>query len=204
VTVLIATDLASRGIDVDDISHVINFDLPIEVDNYVHRIGRTARAGASGIAISFCSGEERSRLKAIERLIRLRLEVRSDLPKFVAEAAPQRSRNGGSNGTPSNDNRSRRPLDNRQDFGDGLDDTVELIADDVTIAPRRDAGVVAQDSRPQRRPFSSNRPNKPFRNQEGSAGSFPRHGNGPKGPRRFGKSGGGSGKPPRPFAGSTR
>ena len=205
VTVLIATDLASRGIDVDGISHVINFDLPIEVDNYVHRIGRTARAGASGIAISFCSGEERSRLKAIERLIRQRLPVLTDLPKYVAEAAPQRSRSGSSNGAPLNVNQSHRPLDNDQDFGEGLDESVELmIADDVTIAPRRDPGFIAQGNRPQNRPFSSNRPGKPFRNQEGSAGNVPRYGNGPKGPRRFGKSGGGSGKPPRPFAGSTR
>ncbi len=201
VTVLIATDLASRGIDVDGISHVINFDLPIEVDNYVHRIGRTARAGASGIAISFCSGEERSRLKAIERLIRQRLPVLTDLPKYVAEAGPQRSRSGGSSGAPLNDKSSRRPLDNDQDFGEGLDETV---ADDVTIAPRRDPTFIAQGNRSPSRSSSSNRPTKPFRNQEGSAGNVPRYGNGPKGPRRFGKSSGGSGRPPRPFAGSTR
>ncbi|NUQ66223.1 MAG: DEAD/DEAH box helicase, partial [Pirellulales bacterium] len=68
--VLVATDIAARGIDVEGISHVLNYDLPEEPETYVHRIGRTGRAGASGFAISFCDGEERKHLKAIERLIR--------------------------------------------------------------------------------------------------------------------------------------
>jgi len=68
--VLIATDIAARGIDVDGISHVINFDLPHVAESYVHRIGRTARAGAEGIAIAFCDREERSLLRDIERLTR--------------------------------------------------------------------------------------------------------------------------------------
>ena len=67
--VLVATDIAARGLDVDDISHVFNFDLPPEAETYVHRIGRSARAGASGIAISFCSPEERPLLRDIERLV---------------------------------------------------------------------------------------------------------------------------------------
>lgn len=67
--VLVATDLAARGLDVDDITHVINYDLPLEAETYVHRIGRTARAGASGDAISFCSAEERACLRDIESLL---------------------------------------------------------------------------------------------------------------------------------------
>jgi len=70
VRVLVATDIASRGIDVDGITHVINFDLPEETESYVHRIGRTARAGADGAAISFVSAEERGLLRAVERMIR--------------------------------------------------------------------------------------------------------------------------------------
>ena len=70
VRVLVATDIASRGIDVDNITHVINFDLPEETESYVHRIGRTARAGADGAAISFVSAEERGLLRAVERMIR--------------------------------------------------------------------------------------------------------------------------------------
>ena len=71
--VLVATDIAARGIDVDGITHVINFDLPNVPESYVHRIGRTARAGASGVAISFCEPAERSMLVAIERFIRARI-----------------------------------------------------------------------------------------------------------------------------------
>jgi len=66
--VLVATDIAARGIDVDGITHVINFELPNEPESYVHRIGRTARAGAAGIALSFCDSSERSHLRGIERL----------------------------------------------------------------------------------------------------------------------------------------
>jgi ATP-dependent RNA helicase RhlE len=66
---LVATDIAARGIDIDDITHVINFDLPNIPETYVHRIGRTGRAGASGIALSFCDAEERAYLADIERLI---------------------------------------------------------------------------------------------------------------------------------------
>ena len=71
--VLVATDVAARGIDVDGISHVVNYDLPNVPESYVHRIGRTARAGAAGIAISFCDGQERPYLKDIEKLIRRRI-----------------------------------------------------------------------------------------------------------------------------------
>ncbi len=70
IKVLVATDIAARGIDVDGISHVINYDLPIEAETYVHRIGRTARAGAEGKAISFCTAAERGYLSRIERFIR--------------------------------------------------------------------------------------------------------------------------------------
>ena len=65
--VLIATDIAARGIDIPGVSHVVNFDLPDVPEQYVHRIGRTARAGADGIAIAFCSHEERGNLRDIER-----------------------------------------------------------------------------------------------------------------------------------------
>ena len=73
--VLVATDIAARGIDVDDISHVINFDIPDDPESYVHRIGRTARAGREGVAYSFCDAQERDRLRDVEKLIRMRIDV---------------------------------------------------------------------------------------------------------------------------------
>ena len=73
--VLVATDIAARGIDVDDISHVINYDIPDDPESYVHRIGRTARAGREGVAYSFCDAQERDRLRDVEKLIRMRIDV---------------------------------------------------------------------------------------------------------------------------------
>jgi ATP-dependent RNA helicase RhlE len=83
--VLVATDIAARGIDVDGVTHVINYELPNEPESYVHRIGRTARAGARGVAVSFCDPAERGYLRDIERLIRRRLTVIGAEP---AAAAP--------------------------------------------------------------------------------------------------------------------
>jgi ATP-dependent RNA helicase RhlE len=73
IRTLVATDIAARGIDVDGVSHVVNYDLPNVPESYVHRIGRTARAGAEGIAISFCDHEEAAYLRDIERLIRMQI-----------------------------------------------------------------------------------------------------------------------------------
>lgn len=84
--VLVATDIASRGIDVEGITHVVNFNLPEESESYVHRIGRTARAGANGAAISFVSAEERGLLRAIQRLIKMEIAV-DRLEEFHSENA---------------------------------------------------------------------------------------------------------------------
>ncbi len=85
--VLVATDIAARGIDVDGVTHVINYELPNEPESYVHRIGRTARAGASGVALSLCDASERSYLRGIERLTRRSLKV--DAGRAPQSAAPQ-------------------------------------------------------------------------------------------------------------------
>jgi ATP-dependent RNA helicase RhlE len=86
--VLIATDIAARGIDIDGISHVINYELPNVPESYVHRIGRTARAGADGIAISFCDREELPYLRDIEKIIRLKLPTVTDHPFPSGTAVP--------------------------------------------------------------------------------------------------------------------
>ena len=92
VRVLVATDIAARGIDVDGVTHVINFELPNEAESYVHRIGRTARAGAEGMAYSFCDQAERAHLRGIERLIKRTIDVQEhDLSELtVSQSQPER------------------------------------------------------------------------------------------------------------------
>ena len=86
--VLVATDIAARGIDIDRISHVVNFELPNEPESYVHRIGRTARAGKSGSAISFCDASERGYLGMIQKLIGMKIEIVGDGPVGPDQAPP--------------------------------------------------------------------------------------------------------------------
>jgi ATP-dependent RNA helicase RhlE len=95
VRILVATDIAARGIDIDGISHVVNYDLPNEPESYVHRIGRTARAGAAGVAISLCDNDEVPYLRAIEKLIRIRVPAtdrRFAQVHGLAPAEPQERR----------------------------------------------------------------------------------------------------------------
>jgi len=95
--ILVATDIAARGIDVTGISHVINFDLPVEPESYVHRIGRTARAGAEGIAISFCDPSERGTLRAIERMVGASITVVGEPPVRMEHQHHQPKRPGAPN-----------------------------------------------------------------------------------------------------------
>ncbi|QEG24938.1 DEAD/DEAH box helicase [Mariniblastus fucicola] len=105
VTVLVATDVAARGIDIDGVSHVINYDMPVEAESYVHRIGRTGRAGADGIAISFCTPTEKAELVAIEKLIEQSLDCEEPFGPIRFEAAPKK---GSGNSRSRHGNRGRR------------------------------------------------------------------------------------------------
>jgi len=107
--VLVATDLASRGIDVDDVTHVINYELPNVPESYVHRIGRTARAGAKGIAISFCDGSEQPHLRQIERLIKRSLDVVGQPPVDFVPAKKKAVKPAGRRSGPGTGKRRRRP-----------------------------------------------------------------------------------------------
>jgi ATP-dependent RNA helicase RhlE len=116
--VLVATDIAARGIDVDGITHVVNFDIPDEPETYVHRIGRTARAGAAGVALSFCAADERGSLRDIERLIRQPVRVVEDHPfaykgeshgESGGQASGDRGRSGGARGGRARGPKARRP-----------------------------------------------------------------------------------------------
>jgi ATP-dependent RNA helicase RhlE len=112
VRILVATDIAARGIDVPGITHVVNYDLPDDPENYVHRIGRTGRNGATGIAITLCDGTERSKLRDVEKLIRRTLPLSGDV-NMVEEAtasAPRPPRN--SAGAPGGARTSRNPKSN--------------------------------------------------------------------------------------------
>jgi superfamily II DNA/RNA helicase len=170
IRTLIATDIAARGIDVDGISHVINYDLPNEPESYVHRIGRTARAGATGIAISLCDAEEAPYLRAIEKLIRLSIpsegyRASAHRPQHAAEPREGRPNGHRSNGHPSNGGRPQgeHPRGQRPNGG-------------------HSRGSQAAGSHPHGRPAEGGQPgrNKRHRPQRGgqggpSYGERPRH-----------------------------
>jgi len=114
---LVATDIAARGIDVDGVSHVINFDMPFEPESYVHRIGRTARAGAEGSAISFVSADEASLLRAIERLIRMQIPASGETTEVATAPAarPQgRPQHRPEQGQPRPSGHKHRPRGQKQ------------------------------------------------------------------------------------------
>ena len=166
--VLVATDVAARGIDVKNITLVVNFDLPMEPDAYVHRIGRTARAGASGHAVSFCSEEEVALLRQVERLIKKSIPVDTDhdfhdqsaydlhLSKLPVKKPAQGGgggnrgggprRSGGGRGRPSSGGGRGRPNRSQQARG----------AKPQAASRSADAGVGAAAKRPRRRNRSRN------------------------------------------------
>jgi ATP-dependent RNA helicase RhlE len=144
--VLVATDIAARGIDVEGVSHVINFELPNVPEDYVHRIGRTARAGAAGAAIAFCSDEERPYLRSIEKLTRLAvpvIPVPAGAREFQAEGAVSTSSASRSEG---------KTASHRQPAPHARAETGKTGADALPAFVRR---------HPRARPSASKRPSAP-------------------------------------------
>ncbi len=117
--VLVATDIAARGIDVDGISHVVNYDLPNEPESYVHRIGRTARAGATGLAISFCAASERAYLRDIERLLKRHVPVSEDHAYHSPSAASSTSSSGPARGASQRNQRYSHRSNGANKFSGG-------------------------------------------------------------------------------------
>lgn len=108
--VLVATDVAARGIDIPGVSHVFNFDLPDVAENYVHRIGRTARAGRGGEAIAFCNPSEQSNLRDVEKLMKISIPVAGGAPSADEPKPKQNNRRGGGGGNGGKPNgQQRRP-----------------------------------------------------------------------------------------------
>lgn len=152
IKILIATDIAARGIDVSGVSHVFNFDMPNVPEQYVHRIGRTARAGADGIAISYVAGEEKGWLRQIERLTGVKLnpvplpanfdELKAKLPKPANKPAAQRHDGGGRD----------RPRGDRPSAPRGIVRVVRSvrIASQVALGPTR--APSARPARARRQP----------------------------------------------------
>jgi ATP-dependent RNA helicase RhlE len=220
--VLVATDLASRGIDVTGVTHVINYELPADAESYVHRIGRTARAGASGIALSFCDGSERGQLKSIERLTNQRIAVvptpaNEDMPaapplrpKAERDARDEGERrehrgnghgprhaNGNGNGNGRGGRGGHRPFGERSRGGDRPSAPAEhqWSRGDYRDAPQ--GGERPHDDRPRTGPTQGERPHgaRPQANRPFTPrpqGDRP-FGGPPRGGRRFGGGGGGGG-----------
>ncbi len=149
VRVLVATDIAARGLDVDGISHVINYDLPVEPETYVHRIGRTARAGADGDAVSFCSAGERDFLRAIEKLIRVDVPVDTS-PRLPFRGRPpgdRRRRPPGSQGTARQQQRQRQPWPPRRPASDHSSSAPPCSFSNIHPISSRGEGPSAERSR---------------------------------------------------------
>ena len=131
IRVLVATDIAARGIDIDELSHVINYDLPEVSETYVHRIGRTGRAGKSGIAISFCSMEERDLHKSIEKLIKKQIRVVKDHSQSASanDVSTDDKNNRNNNKKSTANNKKNTPNKNNKNWKQYRKKTVKKVSD---------------------------------------------------------------------------
>ena len=155
VRVLVATDIAARGIDVSNITHVINFDMPLDPETYVHRIGRTARAGTSGIAISMCDRAEIGLYRQIEKRSRIEIPVGDDHDDLTFEAPARRTGgNGGGGGggkKPRRFNKPRGPRRNSESGGGGKPGGARR-------GPRNESHRDSENPSSHKKPFAKKKP----------------------------------------------
>ena len=211
--VLVATDIAARGIDVDGVTHVINFDLPNVPESYVHRIGRTARAGASGIAISFCDQEERAYLRSIEKLIRMPIPAtdrrNGSAPKANAAADAAYNEHRASRRPEGNrdGHRERRPEGKREGYRGGRSNDERRARPDGQSEGRRYDGTQRDRSAQHRShaPAGGNGHHGSNGNSQRASEGTERNGNGGA-PALFrpARPNGGTGKPKRFRGGAPR
>jgi superfamily II DNA/RNA helicase len=191
IKTLVATDIAARGIDVDGVSHVINFDLPNVPESYVHRIGRTARAGAEGIAISLCSHDELPYLRDIEKLIRMAIPATGSTAqgKPAQHRPPQQSRNGHDRNAQNRNGEGRNHNGgNRSQNGQRRDRGGEHQAQGEGQGRNRRNGQKHHGNKPHGANPDGNRPNNGQKPHQGQ--SHPQHNGGSSTP----------GATPRPIA----
>jgi len=155
IRTLVATDIAARGIDVDGISHVVNYDLPNEPETYVHRIGRTARAGAAGVAISLVGAEETAYLRAIEKLIRLAIPAQGGRP---AAPHPHTRAQGRPNGQRAGARHHDHRHEHRHAHGRNRDNGAAGHRERAHHHPKPDARSTQAASAPRERPPGYGRP----------------------------------------------
>jgi ATP-dependent RNA helicase RhlE len=148
--VLVATDIAARGIDVDDVAHVVNYELPHEPETYVHRIGRTGRAGQTGAAVSFCDAEERPRLVAIERLLKRSIPARNEPPAGHHADEPEASRPRERSDSPR-ENSARRTRGRGRPGRGGRDSGRSEGRERAAAAPATAVAAPPQPAKPARR-----------------------------------------------------
>jgi ATP-dependent RNA helicase RhlE len=193
VRVLVATDVAARGLDVEEIAHVVNFDLSLVPDDHVHRVGRTARASATGVASSFCSPEEVPLLRQIEKFTRSSIAhspvpdgvAAADVPAAAPAPAEARAEQPAPTGQPPRQRPPRpfrppedRAQDRRRPFGQGGGRATEWKPREWRPQPQRPSHERQSHERPSREQPSQERPR-----QDGARGGWPRR---PGGPQRYG------------------
>ena len=155
---LIATDIASRGIDVDQVSHVINYDVTHEPETYIHRIGRTARAGEEGEALAFCAPDEVGNLRAIQKLLGHEIDVVGDKPAW-ADKPNVPLNNGQQNKQRQNQRRGKPSSHKTSNHGDGTKRKRSRSKKKTTGKPSAHANATHGQPKPKRR--RKNKRNKP-------------------------------------------